>query len=720
LRFVDPALNLPTCSLPDAPTSTTIRSEEVCLDAETWSMLRRCSSLPVEAVLRAASSAVLGYWSRSLLGEPSIPLIERARLARDELDRSSVGDPPAADDSSIVTEIRSDGDGTPPMGPHSLLHHEMVLGPDTLRLRLRARAGAVPDLLLEELLATERNLLDACARRGLDWIPQLAHLLPPPALDPRRAANATSGRVGDDRLHSGFLAQARRSPRLPALISDGLRLDYGQLQAHVDAVAAQLAQSDVRRNVPIAVVMQKGWEQVVAVLAIVQAGAPYLPIDADLPLERVRYLLEDGQVELVVTQPWIDGAIAWPARIRKRLRVSKDARPDAEASAAAVAAGPDDLAYVIYTSGSTGVPKGVMITHRSAQNTVADLNRRFSVGPDDRVLGISSLSFDLSVYDVFGTLAAGAALVLPKPGHARNPRHWSNLISRERVTVWNSVPALMELLVQDTAHRQARLPPSLRLVLLSGDWIPIGLPERIRALGDVQVVSLGGATEASIWSICHPVESVDPRWRSIPYGRPLANQRFHVLNRALEPCPTWVAGDLYIAGLGLAAGYWRDEEKTRASFVHHPETGERLYRTGDLGRYLPDGAIEFLGREDSQLKVNGFRVELGEIEATLARHPGVRDVRVVSRAQRDSDERGADAAAQKPGARRWSMPTVDKILVAYVIARDGAVLGAEELKEFAAARLPAYMVPQAIVPIAELPLTANGKLDVKSLPMQTP
>lgn len=236
---------------------------------------------------------------------------------------------------------------------------------------------------------------------------------------------------------------------------------------------------------------------------------------------------------------------------------------------------PEDLAYVIFTSGSTGEPKGVMIDHRAALNTVVDVNQRFAVGPQDRVLGVSSLSFDLSVWDIFGILSAGGVLVLPSAGERRDAQRWLELISTHGVTVWNSVPPLLEMLVEYAAAAAGGDGlAGLRLVLLSGDWIPIALPERLRRLAPAaQVVSLGGATEASIWSITYPIGEVDPNWASIPYGRPLANQRFHVLDERLEARPVWVPGELYIAGDGLARGYWRDEERTAQRFPTHPHTG---------------------------------------------------------------------------------------------------------------------------------------------------
>jgi amino acid adenylation domain-containing protein len=424
---------------------------------------------------------------------------------------------------------------------------------------------------------------------------------------------------------------------------------------------------------------------------VLQSGAAYVPVSPSVPRERLAFLLDHAQVELVLTQPGVDATVEWPERV-DRICVT-DAEP-APAACLAPSQRPDDLAYVIYTSGSTGLPKGVMIEHRSAVNTILDLNTRFAVGPGDRVLALSSLTFDLSVYDVFGALAAGAAIVLPEPGATRDPARWSELMVRERVTVWDSVPALMQALVDYAAGDPARLPQELRLVLLSGDWIPVSLPGEIRALvPGARVFSLGGATEAAIWSILYPTDAVQPGWKSIPYGKPMLNQRFHVLNELLEPCPIGVAGGLFIAGVGLARGYWRDEEKTRSSFFQHPRTGERLYRTGDLGRYLPDGDIEFLGREDFQVKVNGFRIELGEIEAALERHPDVAQAVV--------------AAAGERTSRR---------LVGYVVPREGASPTSAELRGHLQEKLPDYMVPGTFVTLAALPLSANGKVDRAGLP----
>jgi amino acid adenylation domain-containing protein len=494
-------------------------------------------------------------------------------------------------------------------------------------------------------------------------------------------------------LHTLFAAQVPQRPEQPAVVTAERVLTYQDLYRRANQLGNRLRQLGVRPNTLVAVVMEKGWEQVIAVLGILAAGAAYLPLDPTLPPDRLRALLEKGEVSLVLTQPCQDEAIAWPQDIH-RLRIGAD-EPGGDDAPLQPVQRPDDLAYVIYTSGSTGFPKGVMIDHRSAVNTIIDMNRRFEIGPGDRVLAHASLSFDLSVYDVFGTLAAGGTIVMPEAWGLRDPAHWADLLSRQRVTIWNSVPILMQLLVEYLEGRAERLPPSLRLALLSGDWIPLNLPGRIKALGDgVEVISLGGATEGSIWSILYPIEGVDPAWPSVPYGKPMVNQTFHVLNEALAPCPVWIPGQLYIGGAGVARGYWRDPDRTEASFITHPATGERLYRTGDLGRYLPDGNIEFLGREDFQVKIQGYRVELGEIETTLLQQPGVRAAVVTLRGESQGE----------------------KSLVAYVVPEPGARLTAAGLSQALERQLPAYMVPASYVLLESLPLTANGKVDRQALP----
>jgi acyl-coenzyme A synthetase/AMP-(fatty) acid ligase/acyl carrier protein len=335
-----------------------------------------------------------------------------------------------------------------------------------------------------------------------------------------------------------------------------------------------------------------------------------------------------------------------------------------------------------------------MIEHRRAVNTLLDINRRFGVGEGDRVFAVSSLAFDLSVWDVFGTLAAGGTVVLPAPAPQPDPAAWAERMAECGVTVWNSAPPLLEMLVES----QAPLPPTLRLALLSGDWIPVSLPDRVRRqVPAARVVSLGGATEGSIWSILHPIESVEPSWRSVPYGRPMAGQRFHIVDAAGRPSPVGVVGELCIGGAGVAMGYLGRPELTAERFVPDPfaaEPGLRLYRTGDLGRFGQDGVIEFLGRRDQQVKVRGYRIELGEIEAALARHPAVREAVVLALGE----------------------PRGDRRLAAFVVLRaDAEAVEPEALRAFVARSLPEPMVPALLEILESLPLTPNGKVDRRAL-----
>ncbi|WP_323162118.1 non-ribosomal peptide synthetase [Pseudomonas fluorescens] len=492
-------------------------------------------------------------------------------------------------------------------------------------------------------------------------------------------------------MHELFERQALATPDALAVIGTR-QLTYAQLRKEARQLGARLQAQGVLPNRLVAVVMERGWEQVVATLAILYAGGAYLPIEPTQPAERLRHILERAEASLALTQPVLLDRIEWPAQVTPIAvidEVSNDGLP-----LQPVQVNESDLAYVIYTSGSTGQPKGVVIDHRGAVNTLLDINRRFAVGPNDRVLAISSLSFDLSVYDFFGTLAVGAAVVLLEPQLSLDPAHWLALIERHRVSLWNSVPALLGMLVEYVEGEGGALPVSLRVAMLSGDWIPLTLPERAWALQpDLQLISLGGATEASIWSICYPVQHVDPAWRSIPYGKALDHQRFYVLDEALQVRPAWVAGQLYIGGIGLAKGYWRDETLSAGSFFDHPLTGERLYRTGDLGRLLPDGNIEFLGREDNQVKVQGYRIELGEIEAALNRHPGV----------------------QSAVVRILGSTLGEKRLAGYVLKADPA-LQASDFSAYLSDKLPAYMIPASFTFVEAWPLSSNGKVDKKRLP----
>jgi pyochelin synthetase len=587
--------------------------------------------------------------------------------------------------------------------PQVWLDHQIMEEHGDLLFNWDCVEALFPAGLLDDLFGAYCGLLERLAGDDGAWDdkqPLLA--LPAWQAEERARANATVRADLPPRTLTELVAdRARQQPDEIAVIAGESRLTYREITGHANRLARRLADCGAPRGGLVGIVLDRGWEQVAAALGVTASGAAYLPVDPQWPQARRSQVLELGEAELVVTTPRLRDESDWPEGVRILTFEDAELRA-ADPDPLEVAPAPEDLAYVIFTSGSTGRPKGVMIDHRGAANTVADINDRFGIGPGDRVLALSSLGFDLSVYDVFGTLAAGAAVVIPSPARARDPRHWTELMAEHGVTLWNSVPALMQAWVDSAAEDRERTGSvGLRTVLLSGDWIPVALPDAVRALEpDAAVVSLGGATEASIWSVCYPIGDVPPQWSRIPYGKPLANQTLHVYDAALEPCPVWTAGDLYIGGVGVAKGYWADPERTAQSFITHPVSGQRLYRTGDLGRYLPGGDIEFLGRQDSQVKLNGYRIELGEITAVLRRAPGVAEALV-------------RVDANPVTGRRH--------LVAYLVPTQGpdgsgSAFEPEAVRAAVEALLPDYMVPHHFLRIERIPLSANGKVDPAALP----
>lgn len=499
---------------------------------------------------------------------------------------------------------------------------------DTLSLSWDIREGALAHGVADAMFEAYTSLVRALAADGeagdAAWDAPVGITLPEEQAVRRNAVNATEGPLPDSLLHEPVLAQARATPDAIAVRTPELTLTYQQLIARATAVADTLTASGLRTGEPVAIWADKGWEQVVAVFGTLMAGGAYLPVDTAQPPARRDTIIADAGARTVLTQSWLAEIDDLPADVTA---VAVDLLPQ-DARAAPDASGtprdPDDLAYIIYTSGSTGTPKGVMVSHRAALNTVEDINRRYGVTARDRVLGIAGLGFDLSVYDLFGPLAVGARLVLPAADRRGDPSHWAELVRDHGVTVWNSVPGQLHMLCDWLRSDPPADDTSLRLALISGDWIPLALPDEARELlPGLEIISLGGATEGSIWSIAHAVDAVDTARPSIPYGRPLTNQTFAVLDRHLRARPEWVPGELFIGGAGVALGYFGDESRTAERFLTDPATGRRLYRTGDLGRYLPDGTIEFLGREDAQIKIRGYRVELAEVEAAVQAHPEI-------------------------------------------------------------------------------------------------
>ncbi|MFH0245765.1 amino acid adenylation domain-containing protein [Streptomyces sp. HK10] len=516
--------------------------------------------------------------------------------------------------------------------PQVLLDHQVFEDAGALSYNWDAVADRFPAGMVEEMFAAYRTLLRELADSEEAWAPGGFDPLPAAHRALMEEANDTTGPVPGGHLFSGIADQARDHPDRTAVIAPKRRLTFGELYDHASRLGRRLRALGAGPGRLVAVQLPKGAEQVVAAVAAQLSGAAYLPVDPDLPERRRHTILEQGLVRLALVPSGADTDL--PADVTA-VPVDLDAPPEGDGGPLDPVQKPTDPAYVLFTSGSTGEPKGVVQTHRATLNTLADVRERLAVGPGDRALGLSSLGFDLSVWDVFGVLGAGGTLVLPEPAAARDPGRWLELMAEHGVTLWNSVPALLRMLVEHLSGTSGSDPhpalETLRSVWLSGDWIPVDLPDRIRALAPGALVTAsGGPTETAIWCVANPLGDVDPRWDSVPYGRPMRNHTVHVLDDRMLPCPVGVPGEMYIGGAGLAEGYWRDEERTAASFVTHPGTGERLYRSGDLGRWLPDGNLEILGRDDFQVKIGGFRIELGEIEAALLRHPEVAQAAVVA------------------------------------------------------------------------------------------
>ena len=519
--------------------------------------------------------------------------------------------------------------------PQIWLDHQIAEDDGVLRLTWDSVDELFPAGMIDNMFAAYVGLLEDLATDSRAWtdpayLPQAA--VPAHAY---QALNDTAGPVPPGLLHEGFTRQAEHHPERTAVVDASGQLSYGDLLAAADTIACALDEAGVRPGAVVGVLATRDRHQVAAVLGVLLAGCAFLPLDQQLPAARIARSLRHAQAAALVAHD-LAPAAAVPGGCPVIL-VGPALAAGRRHAPSGVRASETDPAYVIYTSGSTGEPKGVMISHQAALNTIADISERFGVGPHDRVLGLSSLGFDLAIYDLFGTLAAGAALVLAGPGTEHDPVSWARLITQDQVTIWNSVPALMEMLLMHGSGRAGVTFGQLRLILLSGDWIPTALPGRISELAPhALVVSLGGATEVSIWSVVHRITPADRARTSIPYGQPLRNQRAYVCDEMLRPRPLGVPGMLYLAGTGVALGYLGDEPRTSVAFPVHPVTGERLYRTGDLARLLPDGELEFLGREDSQVKINGMRIELGEIETALTEIPGVREAAVVVEGDRTS------------------------------------------------------------------------------------
>jgi len=503
--------------------------------------------------------------------------------------------------------------------------------------------------------------------------------------------------------HVLFEEQAARTPDAVAVVLGDEQVTYAELNRRANQLAHALKTRGVEPGVLVGVGMERSIDMVVGLLGVLKAGGVYLPLDPAYPAERIAFMLEDAGAPILLTQAALaDLAPAFKGQVL-RLDTDRATIEREPTSNPVVNLSPDDPAYVIYTSGSTGQPKGVVISQESLTNHCRDMQRAYDLTAEDRVLQFASINFDPSLEQILPTLFAGARLVL-RGQDLWTPQAFGEFVAESGLTVINLPPSYWHQVVTAWANAGESLPANrLRLVIIGGDVLQ---PETIRLwwqtpMKRVRLLNAYGPTETTITSTTFDVTAYGEKalsLRRVPIGRPTPGRRLYVLDRYGKPVPVGVPGELYIGGPRVALSYLYRPKLTAEKFLpdlFSGEPGARMYRTGDLVRYLPDGNLEFLGRMDHQVKVRGFRVELGEIEAVLSAHPRVREAVVAVR---------EDA----PG---------DRQLVAYIVPVRGAQLMGDDLREYLLAKLPAYMVPAAFVTLDELPLGPSGKVDRRALPV---
>lgn len=554
---------------------------------------------------------------------------------------------------------------------------------------------------IERMLGSYEAVLRSIVANSDQRVDQLALLDPSQRRQVLVDWNDADAPYPTDRcIHALIEDAAVKAPHAPAVIGPGGQLSYAELDGRAEQLAHYLRSCGVRDGAPVGLCVQRSLEMIIGIVGILKAGGAYVPLDPAYPADRLAHALDATGAAVILTQAGVRDAL--PPMAARVIRLDADwaeiargaAARDGVAADAPAAARPEQLAYIIFTSGSTGQPKGVPVTHR---NLVASTTARFTYYPDPvgRFLLLSSVAFDSSVAGIFWALCQGGALVLPEHKQEQDVAAIAESIARHSVTHTLCLPSLYDVLLDYAAPGQL---DTLKVVIVAGESCRPDLPRKHdRCLPGTALYNEYGPTEGTVWCTAYRIPSGEDR-RSVPIGRPIPNARSYILDHTLAPVPIGVAGELYIGGAGVVAGYWKRPDLTAQRFVEFDPAPygprERLYKTGDLARWLPDGTIEFLGRTDRQVKIRGFRVELEEIESVLAQHPAVSEAVVVA----------------QPNAAG------DTILAAYASEMPESGVGGPALRSYLAQKLPAYLVPQAVMVLPTIPLTPNGKVDRNALP----
>jgi pyochelin synthetase len=588
--------------------------------------------------------------------------------------------------------------------PQVFIDCQVVDTAQRLSVNWDTRDGIFPENMIDDMFSTFETVLNELADNAGYWNKKEMIALPARHQQERDLLNHETAKLPEGLLQEAVIKNFKTLADKVAIVDQYGSFPYKTIEQKSVAIALKLSQLGCSEQDMVAITLPKSHHQVTSVLAVFALGGVYVPIDENQPVERRAKIIKNAGIRYVLTTDKIrqegygtedDVHIIAVDSLPNHTEISL------EILSAKIKQDCNAPAYVIYTSGSTGEPKGVVISHLGALNTIEDINRRFKMDQNDSVLALSQLGFDLSVYDIFGLLGLGGTIIYPQPDRQRDPSHWLELLQNHQITLWNTAPALMQMFVHFLESEKQSLGTTLthfRLAMLSGDWIPLNLPDTLLQLvPSVQLISLGGATEASIWSNFHIYKGLQPDWNSIPYGRPLSNQGFRILDEQLRDCPEWKPGDLFITGTGLALEYFNDPVLTNERFFPHFADAERMYKTGDLGRYTPGGEIEFLGRRDKQVKIRGHRIELGEIESALLLHPDVSNAVVIAKANSENNK----------------IKTLFGFIVPAKNQSEADLVS--ELFQLLGKKVPSYMVPSHIQIIEKIPVTANGKVDTKKL-----